>query len=95
MCDFIFSKKYPKRLICSLLADRIREIHYGRKISKKKMSEKSGVSLGVVKRFENSGEILLKLLTKIAVALEMARKLEQLFEDAPYLSIEEKIDENN
>lgn len=95
MCDFIFSKKYPKRLIYSLLADRIREIHYGRKISQKKMSEKSGVSLGVVKRFENSGEILLKPLTKIAVALEMARKLEQLFEDAPYLSIEEKIDENN
>lgn len=48
-----------------------------------------------MKRFENSGEISLISLTKIAVALELEGELERLFEDAPYLSIEEMINENH
>lgn len=59
------------------------------------MSEKSGVSLGSVKRFENSGEISLISLAKIAAALEIEGELERLFQDAPYLSIEEIINENH
>ncbi|MDN0042904.1 MULTISPECIES: helix-turn-helix domain-containing protein [Mediterraneibacter] len=78
-----------------LIAERIRKIRRRRKISQKRLSEKSGVSLGSVKRFENSGEISLISLTKIAVALELDGELERLFEDAPYLSIEEIINENN
>lgn len=34
-------------------------------------------------------------LTKIAVALELEGELERLFEDAPYLSIEEIMNEDN
>ena len=78
-----------------LIAERIRKIRRRRKISQKRLSEKSGVSLGSVKRFENSGEISLISLTKIAVALELDGELERLFEDTPYLSIEEIINENN
>ena len=69
-----------------LIAERIRKIRRRRKISQKRLSEKSGVSLGSVKRFENSGEISLISLTKIAVALELDGELERLFEDTPYLS---------
>ncbi|KAA8502776.1 helix-turn-helix domain-containing protein [Mediterraneibacter catenae] len=94
MNDFIFNKKTPKE-INMLIAERIRKIRRRRKISQKRLSEKSGVSLGSVKRFENSGEISLISLTKIAVALELDGELERLFEDAPYLSIEEIINENN
>lgn len=94
MNDFIFHKKTPKE-INQLIAERIRKIRRRRKISQKRLSEKSGVSLGSVKRFENSGEISLISLTKIAVALELDGELERLFEDAPYLSIEEIINENN
>lgn len=94
MNDFIFNKKTPKE-INMLIAGRIRKIRRRRKISQKRLSEKSGVSLGSVKRFENSGEISLISLTKIAVALELDGELERLFEDAPYLSIEEIINENN
>ena len=68
MNDFIFNKKTPKE-INMLIAERIRKIRRRRKISQKRLSEKSGVSLGSVKRFENSGEISLISLTKIAVAL--------------------------
>lgn len=94
MNDFIFNKKTPKE-INLIIAERIRKIRRRRKISQKRLSEKSGVSLGSVKRFENSGEISLISLTKIAVALELDGELERLFEDAPYLSIEEIINENN
>ena len=94
MYNFTFSRKTPKE-IDLLIAERIRKIRRRRKISQKRLSEKSGVSLGSVKRFENSGEISLISLTKIAVALELDGELERLFEDTPYLSIEEIINENN
>ena len=94
MNNFNFNRKTPKE-IDLLIAERIRKIRRRRKISQKRLSEKSGVSLGSVKRFENSGEISLISLTKIAVALELDGELERLFEDAPYLSIEEIINENN
>ena len=78
-----------------MIAQRIRDIRRRRKISQQRLSEKSGVSLGSVKRFERTGEISLISLTKIAVALELSDELEQLFAEAPYLSIEEIINENN
>lgn len=74
-----------------LIAQRIRNIRRRRKISQKRLSEKSGVSLGSVKRFERSGEISLFSLTKIAIALEIDRELEDLFLEVPFLSIEEII----
>jgi hypothetical protein len=44
-----------------------------------------------VKRFEQSGEISLLSLTKIALSLEIQQELEELFEEVPFLSIEEII----
>ena len=94
MNNYNFLTKTPRE-IDQLIASRIRSIRKRRKISQKRLSEKSGVSLGSVKRFENSGEISLISLTKIAVALELEGELEQLFAEAPYLSIEEIMNENN
>ncbi len=74
-----------------MIAARICDIRKRRKLSQKKLSEKSGVSLGSVKRFEQSGEISLLSLTKIAIALDIQEELEHLFEDVPPLSIEEII----
>ena len=73
------------------IARRVRDIRKRRKISQKKLSEKSGVSLGSVKRFESSGEISLHALTKIAIALGIDEELINLFEETPFLSIEEII----
>ena len=71
------------------IAQNVRAVRKRRKISQKALSEKSGVSLGSVKRFETSGEISLHALIKIA--LDMDDALIHLFEDAPFLSIEEII----
>ena len=89
---FIFNKKTPKE-IDKVIAGRIRSIRRRRKISQKRLSEKSGVSLGSVKRFESSGDISLISLTKIAFALELENELERLFENVPFLSIEEILNE--
>lgn len=73
------------------IAQNMRAVRKRRKISQKALSEKSGVSLGSVKRFETSGEISLHALIKLAIALDMDDALIHLFEDVPFLSIEEII----
>lgn len=91
---FYFNQKTPGE-IDKIIAERIRNIRKRRKLSQKRLSEKSGVSLGSVKRFETSGEISLISLTKIAIALEISDELEGLFEEVPILSIEEIINGKN
>ena len=87
---FSFLQKTPGELQ-TLIAERVRMIRRRRKISQKKLIELSGVSLGSVKRFEQSGEISFLSLIKIATALGLNNELEHLFEDVPPLSIEEII----
>ena len=94
MNTFNFNQRTPKE-IDKMIAERIRNIRKRRKLSQEKLGEKSGVSLGSVKRFENSGEISLSSLTKIAIALSCENELEGLFEDIPFESIQEVIDGQN
>lgn len=94
MNNFNFLPKTPGE-IDMIIAERIRTIRRRRKISQEKLSEKSGVSLGSVKRFESSGQISLISLTKIAIALGIQQELENLFDEVPFLSIEEIINEQN
>jgi len=94
MNTFNFNQNTPKE-IDEMIAERIRNIRKKRKLSQEKLSEKSGVSLGSVKRFENIGEISLSSLTKLAIALGCDNELERLFEDIPFDSIQEVIDGQN
>ena len=57
--------------------------------AQKELAERSGVSLGSIKRFEQTGEISLQSLTKIAIALRAEDELESLFTSANFESIEE------
>lgn len=86
--DFLFNETTPGD-INKKIAERIRAIRKRRKISQKELGEKSGVSLGSVKRFEQSGEISLLSLTKISIALEIDDEMKNLFTDVPFQSIEE------
>ena len=76
------------------LARRVRRISKRRKISQERLSEMSGVSYGSVKRFESTGNISLLSLTKIAIALDLAEEIRNMFTEVPYLSIEEVINES-
>ena len=75
------------------LALRVRNIRKRRSISQEKLAPISGVSYGSIKRFEATGQISLISLTKIAMALDMADELRNLFTQVPYKDIREVINE--
>ena len=86
----VLDRQTPKETQMQI-AQNVRAVRKRRKISQKALSDKSGVSLGSVKRFETSGEISLHALIKLAIALDLDDALIHLFEDVPFLSIEEII----
>ena len=77
------------------IANRMVKLRKRRKITQKALAAKSGVSLGSIKRFEQSGEISLQSLTKLAIALEVEGELDTLFDSVPFQSIEEVINEQD
>ena len=75
------------------IAQKIVRLRKRKKITQKQLAARSGVSLGSLKRFEQSGEISLQSLTKIAIALDVENELEDLFNNVPFASIEEVIND--
>ena len=73
------------------IAGRMVQLRKRKKLSQKSLALRLGVSLGSLKRFEQTGEISLQSLTKIAIALEVEGELEELFSKVPFASIEEVI----
>ncbi len=77
------------------IADRIVKIRKRKKISQKLLASRSGVSFGSIKRFEQTGDISLLSLSKIAIALGIEDELDELFNSVPFESIEEVISEQH
>ena len=75
------------------LEQRVRKIRKRRSITQEKLASISGVSYGSIKRFETTGQISLLSLTKIAIALDLADELRNIFTQVPYKDIQEVINE--
>ena len=75
--------------ITTEIANRMVRLRKRRKISQRELAARSGVSLGSLKRFEQTGEISLQSFTKLAIALSVEGELESLFREVPFGSIEE------
>lgn len=75
------------------IVENVRNRRKEMKLSQEGLSRKSGVSLGSIKRFENSGEISLFSLIKIGMALECQNDFSKLFQKKKYQSIQEVIDD--
>ena len=75
------------------LAQRVRNIRKRRSISQEKLASMSGVSYGSIKRCEMTGKKSLLSLTKIAMALDIADELRDIFTNVPYKDIQEVINE--
>ncbi len=54
-------------------------------LSQQTLSEKSGVSYGVIKKFERTGQISLESLLKLALPLSALSDFDQLFEESKAL----------
>ena len=75
------------------IAQNMIRLRKRKKLSQRELAVRSDVSLGSLKRFEQTGEISLQSLTKLAIALGVEEELGNLFEDVPFDSIEEIIHE--
>lgn len=62
------------------LAVRIKALRKKRGYSQKELAERSNVSLGSIKRFEQQGEISLRHLLEIAQILDVLEDFDQLFQ---------------
>ena len=65
-------------------------------LSQKTLSERSGVSFGVLKKFERTGKISLESLLKIALALSSLEEFKDLFKPMSpesFLSLDELLKE--
>ena len=86
-----FLKQKTPNEIAKSLADKIKEHRKKLKISQQELAQKSGVSLGSIKRFETKNEISLQSFIKIAIALDLDNDIENLFTQRTYASIDEVI----
>lgn len=75
------------------VAGRFRNARRMAKISQMTMAERSGVSLGSIKRFERTGEISLSSLIKLALVLGYEEDFNDLFRRKNYQSIFEVVNE--
>ncbi len=75
------------------IAGRMQKKRKANKLTQEQLAQKSGVSLGSVKRFERLGEISLSSLVKIAFVLDCEDDFDALFSRKEYKSIQEVIDE--
>ena len=75
------------------IAKRIKNIRKRRKITQKQLAGRCNVSYGSLKKFEQTGEISLISLTKIAMELGLAGELKSLFTQPAYLNIEEVVND--
>lgn len=75
------------------VVERFRNVRRAAKISQMTMAERSGVSLGSIKRFEQTGEISLSSLIKLALVLGYEEDFNDLFRRKNYQSIFEVVNE--
>ena len=75
------------------LAKRVKSIRKRKKITQKELADRSNVSYGALKKFEQTGEISLVSLTKLAMELGVVNEIKNLFSSVPYNSIEEVLNE--
>ena len=61
------------------MVDRIIDKRKQMKYTQKELSKRSGVSYASIRRFETTGEISLRSLMSIAVALDCLKDFEKLF----------------
>jgi len=65
------------------IADQMRQKRLSLNLSQKSLSERSGVSFSVIKKFERTGKISLESLLKIALILNALEDFKDIFKPKP------------
>ena len=83
MNNKFLNQKTPNE-IAKNLVEKIKQQRKKLKVSQQELAQKSGVSLGSIKRFETKYEISLQSFIKIAIALDLDGDFEKLFSTKTY-----------
>jgi transcriptional regulator with XRE-family HTH domain len=86
--EFLLDAFNPASILKGI-ALRLRERRLELNLTQKGLANKAGVSLGTLKRFENSYEISLKHLIMLALVLDAVEEFEQLFTKRQFESLDE------
>ncbi len=86
--------KTPASILISV-ALRVKERRLERNWTQKFLASKAGMPLATYRRFERVGEISLRSLVMLSIALEAEDDFDALFSTKSYQSINELIDSNN
>lgn len=89
--DFIWES--PSEIALHL-AKRVKRIRKYKKITQKQLAARSNVSYGALKKFEQTGEISLVSLVKIAMEMNLTDEINALFSQPVYMSIDEVLNDN-
>ncbi len=88
--DFLLDALNPSS-IAKDISIKLRERRLELKLTQQALSNKSGVSLGTLKRFESDHEISLKHLLMIAVVLDATEEFGSLFTKRQYETIDDAL----
>jgi transcriptional regulator with XRE-family HTH domain len=80
--------KTPDEMMCSI-AQRVRERRLEKNLTQMTLASRAGLTLASYRRFETTGEISLKSLIMIALALDMASEFDMLFSNPTYQNIDQ------
>ena len=93
MGTFVFKNaRLPGQVLLDV-ASREKSLRKRRGLSQMELAEKAGVSLGSLRRFEQTGRISFDSLVAISFALGCSDELDGLFSKPGYTSIQEVIDD--
>ena len=84
---------YTPREYCEQVAARAKARRKAMGLTQAELASRSGVSLGSLRRFEQTGEIAFHSLARIAEVLDCEADLDGLFARKYYRDIQEVIDE--
>lgn len=92
MVSFITSAKAQKKL-----AENMRALRLHKGLTQEGLSQRSGVSLATLRKFEQKGAISLESLLKLAMVLDVIDKLVAAVEapEETFSSIDDVLDEKN
>ena len=75
-------------------ASRYREIRKKARLSQTELAERSGVSLGSIKRFENTGRISLESFLKLLLILDKLDMFDMVLSPGDNMDVAEKLFSN-
>ena len=83
----ILALKSPNEIMLNV-AEQVKHRRLEKNLTQKAFAQKAGISFATYRRFESTGEISLRNLVNIAIALNMANELSKLFATPAYESMD-------